>query len=137
MQSNNMKNNVIRIFIASRTQQDWQRMCNLVGLMSGVEVVRRPENTIETIDVLLETAPDVLILDIDMHKRHSIALLQQVHAQYPTLVIIVVSYYSSPICRRICELSGGAYFLDKPTEFQQIPVIITSFVNKNLSNNQQ
>jgi DNA-binding NarL/FixJ family response regulator len=136
MQSINIKNNAIRIFIAARSQQDWQRMCNLVGLINDVEVVRPPQNTIDTIDVVQEAAPDVLILDGDLRQRRSVAFLKQIHAQNPALVIIVVSYYSSPLCRRICELAGGEYFLDKPTEFQQIPAIITSFAKKKLSNNQ-
>jgi DNA-binding NarL/FixJ family response regulator len=136
MKQNNIKDNVIRIFIAARSKQDWQQLCNLVGLMNGVEVLQQVNDMVNTTDVVLETVPDVLLLDVDLRQGQGVALLKRVHSQNPGLTIIVVSYFSSPLCRSICEHAGGTYFLDKSTEFQQIPAIITSFAKKKYSNSQ-
>jgi DNA-binding NarL/FixJ family response regulator len=134
MKQNNIKDNVIRIFIAARSKQDWQQLSNLVGLMNGVEVLQQPHDILDTTKVVLETVPDVLILDVDLRQGQGVALLKRVHAQNPALAIIVVSFFSSPLCRSICEHAGGDYFLDKSTEFQRIPAIITSFAKKKYSN---
>jgi DNA-binding NarL/FixJ family response regulator len=128
-----MKNNVIRIFIVARSKQDWQRLCNLVGLANDVEVVQRPDDTGETIEVVQKSMPDVLILDIDLPQGRGIALLKQVHLQNPTLAVIVLSYYSSAQYRRVCEHAGAAYFFDKSTEFQQIPVIMENLAQQKYS----
>jgi DNA-binding NarL/FixJ family response regulator len=128
-----MKNNLIRIFIVARSKQDWQRLSNLVGLVNDVEIVQRREDTIETADVVQEEMPDVLILDIDLPRGEGIALLKQVHLQNPTLAVVVLSYYSSPQYRKICEHAGAAYFFDKSTEFQQIPAIMESLAQQRYS----
>ena len=128
-----MKNNLIRIFIVARSKQDWQRLSNLVGLVNDVEIVQRREDAIETADVVQEEMPDVLILDIDLPRGEGIALLKQVHLQNPTLAVIVLSYYSSPQYRKICEHAVAAYFFDKSTEFQQIPVIMENLAQQRYS----
>jgi DNA-binding NarL/FixJ family response regulator len=128
-----MKNKMIRIFIVARSKQDWQRLCNLVGLANDVEVVKRNEDPIDTMESVQRSTPDVLILDIDLPQGQGIALLKQVHLQHPTLAVIVLSYYSSPQYRRICEHAGASYFFDKSTEFQQIPAIMQSLGQQKFS----
>jgi DNA-binding NarL/FixJ family response regulator len=125
-----MENNLIRIFIIARSKQDWQRLNNLVGLVNNVEIIQRDEDANDTMKKVQDTMPDVLILDIDLPMGKDIALLKQVHEQVPALAVIVLSYYSLPQYRRICEHAGASYFFDKSTEFQQIPAILMSLAQQ-------
>jgi DNA-binding NarL/FixJ family response regulator len=128
-----MKNNLMKIFIVARSKQEWQRLSNLVGLVNGVEIIQRVEDSSDTMKTMQNTMLDVLILDIDLPRGEDIVLLKNVHMQYPALAIIVLSYFSSLQYRSICEHAGATYFFDRSTEFQQIPAILMSLAQQKYS----
>ena len=75
---------------------------------------------------LQHTFFDIVCLDINLPGKSGIELLRHIKAAYPRIVVIMLSNQSSDYYRTICKKLDADYFLDKSTEFDKVPFIISS-----------
>lgn len=81
---------------------------------------------------LVTHQPILLLLDINMPHKNGIELLKEVKLLYPKVIVMMVTNQSVDYYKPICMDYGAEYFIDKSTEFEQIPDIIES-IAKNLA----
>ena len=93
----------------------------------GVEVVGQAENVAESISAIGELKPDVVILDIRMPGGSGIEVLQHIKQDKVTPLVIILTNYPYPGYRQKCLQAGADFFLDKSTEFDQIPKLFEQF----------
>lgn len=99
-------------------------------LLQGMEVIGeiRSAASYEAALVLLaEKTPDLILLDIHLGNRSGIELLQYIKERYPQVIVIMLSNQSDTYYRRRCIELGAAQFVDKATEFSQVPAILASY----------
>lgn len=73
--------------------------------------------------------PNVVILDIQLREESGFEFLKYLSKNHPAIVVIMFSNLSSmPYREKAMEL-GAKYFLDKSTEFEKIPEILTELIN--------
>jgi DNA-binding NarL/FixJ family response regulator len=77
---------------------------------------------------LQHTPFDIVFLDINLPGKSGIELLRHIKAAYPRIVVIMLSNQSSDYYRAICKKLDADYFLDKSTEFDKVPFIISSLL---------
>lgn len=70
--------------------------------------------------------PDVGIFDIKLARGSGIDALAEAKRRLPGLVGIVLSNHATPQHAKASAAAGAAYFLDKSTEFERIPAILSS-----------
>jgi DNA-binding NarL/FixJ family response regulator len=56
-----------------------------------------------------------------------IDVLENIKQNDSTLVVIVLTNYPNPVFRQKCLQAGADFFLDKSTEFDQIPELFERF----------
>ena len=81
-------------------------------------------NLVELKSLLYLKKPDVVILDIRMPDGSGIDVLQTIKQGEPAPAVIVLTNYPYPAYRQKCLQAGADFFLDKSTEFDQIPELI-------------
>jgi DNA-binding NarL/FixJ family response regulator len=95
--------------------------------LAGIEIVGEAESVAEAIKGILEFQPDVVILDIRMPGGSGIDVLQTIKQSEPAPMVIILTNYPYPAYRQKCLQDGADFFLDKSTEFDQIPELFERY----------
>ncbi|GIK41819.1 MAG: two-component system response regulator [Chloroflexota bacterium] len=128
-------NHPIKVFIADDSRVVRERLTTLLNEVAEVEIVGQAENVAEAISAIGNLQPDVVILDIRMPDGSGIDVLRQIKQDGAGPIIIILTNYPFPGYRQRCLQAGADFFLDKSTEFDQIPALFEQLKpEKNQSN---
>jgi DNA-binding NarL/FixJ family response regulator len=114
-------NHKIKVFIADDSLIVREHLVTMFDELVGVEIVGQAENVTESIRAIGNLQPDVVILDIRMPGGSGIDVLKRVKQDEVAPVVIILTNYPYPGYRQKCLQAGADFFLDKSTEFDQIP----------------
>lgn len=117
----------IKVFVADDSRIVRERLVTMLDELIGVEIVGQAETVSDTIDAIQKVSPDVVILDIHMPDGSGIDVLQSIKQADPAPIVIVLTNYPYPVYRQKCLEAGADVFLDKSTEFDQIPHLFEQF----------
>ena|SRR3569833_547385 len=70
----------------------------------------------------------IAILDINLPDGNGIDILRHIKKHYPTVQVMMMSNQSGEFYRSRCHSLGAACFIDKSTEFDLLPFLISSFL---------
>ena len=122
--SSNQKTSV---FIADDSLIVREHLVTMFDELTEVEIVGQAETVAEAISAIEKLQPDVVILDIRMPDGSGIDVLQTIKQDEPAPVGIVLTNYPYPAYRQKCLQAGADFFLDKSTEFDQIPELFERY----------
>ena len=91
--------------------------------------LRFANNGLEAIDMLKDSAPDLMLLDIKMPKMHGMEILKQVKKLKPSLPVIIVTGYQSVEMAQEALKHGAADYIPKPFESKQILKAVSSVLS--------
>ena len=120
-------NSKIKVFIADDSLIVREHLVTMLDELAGIEIVGQAGNVAEAISAIRLLKPDAVILDILMPGGSGIDVLENIKQNDSTLVVIVLTNYPYPIFRQKCLQAGADFFLDKSTEFDQIPELFERF----------
>ena len=103
----------------------------LLGMLEGVipqEHIAYAGSYGEALSVIALQPPDILLLDVHLPDKSGVELLRVVRKRYPETIVIMISNQSDDSYRSVCQTLGALRFLDKSTEFEEIPVLIGSLL---------
>ena|ERR1700744_3000123 len=80
------------------------------------------------LQLLMDGRFDIVLLDINLPGKSGIDLLRHIKGIYPQTIVIMLTNQSGRYYRDICKRWGADYFMDKSTEFEDVPVIISSLL---------
>jgi DNA-binding NarL/FixJ family response regulator len=110
----------VTVFIADDSTLIRDRVAAMLGV-SGMSIVGQAEKPQGSIDGILAAHPDVVVLDVQLEGGSGLQVLRAVRQAAPDIAFVVFSNNSGPSYRK-CYLGEGAEdFLDKSTEFSQLP----------------
>jgi DNA-binding NarL/FixJ family response regulator len=78
--------------------------------------------------LLATQKPGIVLLDINLPDTNGIELLRYIKRYDPSIIVIMLSNQSGEFYRIRCKALGASHFMDKSTEFDQVPCIIASFL---------
>ena len=81
----------------------------------------------EALRLFYAERPDLLILDILMPGGSGIDVLENIKQDGAGPMVIILTNYPYPVFREKCLQAGADFFLDKSTEFDQIPELFERF----------
>jgi YesN/AraC family two-component response regulator len=117
----------IKVFIADDSLIVREHLVTMLDELAGIEIVGQAENVAEAISGIRILQPDVLILDIRMPGGTGIDVLQNIKQDEVAPMVIILTNYPYPGYRQKCLQAGADFFLDKSTEFDQIPELFERF----------
>jgi DNA-binding NarL/FixJ family response regulator len=117
----------LRIFIADDSLVIRARLVTLLEDLVGVKLVGQAGNGAETISAIWQLKPDVVILDIRMPVGSGFEVLQIIKQDQARPIVIVLTNHPYSAYRQKCLEAGADFFLDKSTEFDQIPALLEQF----------
>ena len=121
----------IKVFVADDSLIIREHLVTMLEELIDVEIVGQAGTVAEAINAIEKLQPDVVILDIRLPDGSGIDVLQTIKQDEPAPVVIVLTNYTYPAYRQKCLRAGADFFLDKSTEFDQIPGLFVRFKRNN------
>ncbi len=102
-----------------------KRVANIISKMPGVKVIGEAGNSLEAIEVVRKTKPDVVILDIKIPGESGVKVLRKLKDEFEDLKIIMLTNYPDSQYKAECLMHGAEYFLSKSDEFDKLPEVFS------------
>lgn len=107
------------------------RLKGLLQGLPGLPPIVEAHSYAETLQQLTTTPPDIVLLDINLPDRNGIELLRHIRRHHPAVIVIMISNQGGMFYRDLCLRLGAAHYVDKSTEFELIPTLISSYLADN------
>jgi DNA-binding NarL/FixJ family response regulator len=109
----------VKVFLADDSALIRGRVATMLGV-SDMIIVGEAETPQASIDGILATAPDVVVLDVQLEGGSGLQVLRAVRQAAPQIAFVVFSNNAGPAYRKRYLREGAARFLDKSTESDQL-----------------
>ena len=86
----------------------------------GVDSVREAANLEEARRLIEQKMPRAVVLDLHMRAESGLALLRDLKAERPNVLVIVLTNAATDHHRRSCARLGADYFFDKSRQFEAV-----------------
>jgi DNA-binding NarL/FixJ family response regulator len=114
----------LRVLLVEDSELLAERLREVLGQISGVEVVGTVGDERAAVAMTRQGDIDVLILDLQLKQGTGFGVLRALGMQRPAT--IVFTNYALPEYRRWAEQFGVEYFLNKSLDFERLPEVIRS-----------
>ena len=114
-----ISNGSIKVFLADDSQQIRERVNALLGA-AHMDVIGEAATPDTCIAGILDSHPDVVVLDVQLEGGTGLQVLKAVRSADPDVAFVVFSNNSAPAYRKRYLGEGAVRFLDKSTEFDQL-----------------
>ena len=107
-----------------------KRLNTILSELPFVEVLGEAMNGDEAIEKITLLMPDIVLLDINIPGTSGFNILIWLRASYKQMKVIMLSNHAQQEYRDMAFSLGADYFLDKASEFDQLPALIADINNQ-------
>lgn len=106
----------IRVLVADANHDFCTLIKNLISAESDMEVVGATDDGLETLALVAELTPDVLIMDLALTKLDGLEVLRRIPESGAHPHVIVLSGFLNNNVVSACSSLGADYFMPKPCD---------------------
>lgn len=110
----------VKVFIADGSREVLERLASAVGEVEGVEVVGTADNALETIRLVRNLRPDVVVMDVYMRDGDGLSVPRALRKGVPAPLFVAYTNSADGLYRRRSMEAGADFFFDKSTEFKKL-----------------
>lgn len=122
----NMRSSKVSVLIVDDHPHFVKRMEGLLDEVDNVQHIDRAHNYADAVRLLEKQHHDVVLLDINLPGKSGLVLLQEIQEKSLDCTVIMLSNLSANTYRQECKRLGASYLLDKSSDFDLVPEIISS-----------
>ena len=115
----------LKVFLADDSELIRTRVAAMLGA-PRMTIVGQAQTPQASIAGILMARPDVVILDVQLDGGAGLEVLKAVRRAAPEVAFVVFSNNSGPAYRKRYLAEGASSFLDKSTEFEQLPHAVSA-----------
>jgi DNA-binding NarL/FixJ family response regulator len=112
-----------RVFLADDSGMIRSRVASLLGA-HAFTIVGEAGTPQGCIDGILACHPEVVVLDVQLEGGSGLQVLRTVRQAAPGIAFVVFSNNAGPAYRKRYLGEGAATFLDKSSDFEQLPAAV-------------
>ncbi len=116
------------VFIVEDSPPIRSRLVEMLSDVPGIKIVGEAGSPAAAAAGILESAPDLVILDYQLIGGTGVAVMRAVLPIMPEVVFLVLTNHPTPQYRRVCMEAGSRWFFDKSTEFGKIKDVVATFL---------
>ncbi len=117
----------VNLFIVEDSIPVRERLVRTLEGLAGLEIVGMAEDVPAAIAALSASAPDALILDLQLPSGSGLQVLRAVREKLPNMRVIVMTNFAAEPYRKAALAAGAEVFLDKSAEFGRVRDILTAW----------
>ncbi|MEO5592935.1 MAG: response regulator transcription factor [Chitinophagaceae bacterium] len=106
-----------------------KRLIDMLNELENLEWIKKAGNYSEAVQLITDTEPNILLLDINLPDKSGIDILRITKENNPSTRVIMITNQANEYYRKLCMRLGADYFIDKTKEFEQIAEIIETIIN--------
>lgn len=106
----------MNLFIVENSNYLRERLARLVEQRRGIQVVGHAASAREAVDLIRQTRPDVVLLDIRLDQGTGLDVVRQLKTRGQPPVFVVLTNYAYKQYRDRFKQYGAEYFFDKSQE---------------------
>jgi DNA-binding NarL/FixJ family response regulator len=116
----------MKVFVVEDSSAVRERLVEMIRDVNDVEVVGEAATYDTAVAGIINTRPDVAVLDIKLANESGsgIDALIEVRKTLPGIRAIILSNYSTPQHLKASADAGAEYFLDKSIDFERVGEIL-------------
>ena len=118
----------MNIAIIDKSELSSMRISSILSKVKGVKNIVQILDIMSILPTLEKMMPDAIIFDININGSDPFKLLKEIGKLLPDVLIITLTSFSVEQYRKKCREIGVVNCLDKTSEFEQIPKIISDFL---------
>lgn len=130
-----MQQHVYKVLVVDDSTIIVERIYEILGELDCISFVGKATSFSEAVELLRDQRYDVAMLDINLPGKNGIELLSFIKANHPSIKIIMLSNQSDDYYRNLCQSLGSDSFIDKTSEFENIPHTIRRYFNDSIAAN--
>jgi DNA-binding NarL/FixJ family response regulator len=115
----------VKVFLADDSALIRTRVAAMLGA-PVMDIVGQAATPADCITGILATQPDVVVLDVQLDGGQGLDVMRAVHSTAPRVAFVVFSNNSCPAYRKRYLAAGAFRFLDKSSEFDQLPQAVAA-----------
>ena len=103
-----------------------ERLTDMLNELEQVDSISHAFTVTAAIEILEQSPPDIILLDINLPDTSGIELLRIVKEKYPAIIVVMLTNNANDYYRQLCLKLGADHFVDKSKEFDMVPGIISA-----------
>jgi len=115
-----LKKKLLKIFITDDSEVILKKIPEMLSDIENVQIVGQAQTIVDTLRLVRELTPDIIILDIRLPGESGIDILKSIKAENLVPIVIIFTNYPFPEYQQRCHELGADYFYDKSTEFNRL-----------------
>ena len=119
----------MKIVIADDSSLMRDRIKNLLNDINNVSVVGEAENGIDALQLIRDTEPDMVILDIRMPGMNGIEVLKKIRELKMKTQVCILTNYPYKQYKDRCLAEGASYFFDKNQSIDELIEVVSKLAN--------
>ena len=113
-----------KIFVVEDSPLLLERIKQLIAAVPGATVVGEATTAAGAIRGILQAAPDVALVDLNLAEGSGFDVLRALHARLPGVAFYMLSNFSEYPYQQVAERLGAAGYFDKSRDFQRLRDVI-------------
>lgn len=110
----------IKVLISDNSIEFTKLFSRFLSLNSDIKIVGIASDGAETLEMLIETKPDVLLLDLIMPQIDGLEVLQRIKGDGQKPFVIIISALSNEEIKRQAIESGADCYFAKPLNLESV-----------------
>jgi len=120
----------MRILLADDSSLILERLNYMVHCYKHAEIVAELKNGKDALEALRILKPDMAIMDIKMPGLSGLYVLNEIRKENSSIIIIILTLYSSNYYRQLAIQFGTNYFFSKSDDFEKVSFIVAQYLEK-------
>lgn len=114
----------MNLFIVEDSLLIQNRLMRFIEELPDVDIVGISSDINGVYEKILSTHTEAMILDIQLSDGNGLSLLKKIKTSSPDIHVVVLTNHSNEANRMQALRAGADSFLDKSTDFEQIPALL-------------
>lgn len=114
----------LRVLMIEDSRHIRTRIRSMLEDTTGVSIVAEAESTKDALRCFRRSAPDAVLLDLQLTDGASSGVLSEIKHINPACLVVVLTNFDTTEFRDVCLQLGADYFLSKANDFDCIPEIL-------------
>ena len=117
----------LKVFLVEDSALIRERLLAMLDTIAGTQTVGSADRADDAIRRILDAHPDTVVLDLQLAQGSGFDVLRALHAQAPSIDVLMLTNFPAAPYRRIAERLGARHFFDKTTEFERVREVIAEY----------
>ena len=109
-----------KLFLVEDSPLVLSRIKGLLAAAPDTEIVGEADNAADAIEGILQSRPEIVLLDLNLAEGSGFDVLRTLHPRLPKVDFYMLSNFAAAPYRQLAEKLGAKAYFDKSQDFERV-----------------